>query len=283
MLEIQSMTHATLYMTVTVFFILLFTLRANPLTSAYRFAHSLLTSRKYLFHFLALLAILFFNKIELAIENNMAGKWDFTPDFYNLEGDLVAWIQQTFMNDGLTAFLTYYYVVVFTSLLIASIGIYTYTRQYQLFYALCYAVMINYMIAIPFYFFFPINEVWYFHPKVDFLIPQYFPTFEQEYRPLSGLNNCFPSLHTSLSVTIALIAAKSDNRVWRWFTAISACIIIFSIFYLGIHWVIDMAGGFLLALSASRIGLLISEGRRVVIGEKLRVDSRKWSDRNAQI
>lgn len=281
MFEIRSMTHATVYMGITVFFILMITLRANPLRSASMFANELLSSRKYLFHFLAMLLILFFNKIELSIEKHMKRQADFTGSFHKIEGDIVAWIQNTFQNDWLTAFLTFFYVIVFTSLLIASIGIYTHTKKYHLFYALCYAIMINYMVAIPFYFFFPVNEVWHFHPKVDFLIPQYFPTFEQEYRPLSGLNNCFPSLHTSISVTIALIAAKSGIRLWKWMTAISAGIIIFAIFYLGIHWVIDMCGGIALAITASRVGLWIGENSRAYDG-KLQPAGTRWYKRNVR-
>ncbi|WJH32566.1 phosphatase PAP2 family protein [Paenibacillus sp. CC-CFT747] len=146
--------------------------------------------------------------------------------------------------------------------MVASLGIYTYQKNHKLFYAVCYAMMFNYMIAIPFYLFFPVNEVWYYaSTKVEFLMTSVFPTFEQEYRPLSGLNNCFPSLHTSLSVTMAVIAWKSNSVFWRRFTIGSAAFIIFSIFYLGIHWLTDMCGGLLLGLFAGTMALRLSEGR----------------------
>ena len=278
------MTHASIYMGITVIVLIFISLRTNPLAAAGSFVHELFHSRKYLFHFLAMLAILFFNKLELSIEARMKQQVDFTPEFFKLEGNIVGWIQQAFQNDTLTGFLTFYYIVIFTSLLIASIAIYTHNKQFHLFYAICYAVMINYMVAIPFYFFFPVNELWYYHPNVEFLIPQFFPTFEQEYRPLSGLNNCFPSLHTSLSVTIAIIAAKSGLRVWKWFTAISACIIIFSIFYLGIHWITDMLGGIALAVVAATVGLRISEDKRVFNEDgQLSLSRNRMNKRNVRL
>jgi len=281
MFHIQSMTHVTIYIAITVLFILLFALRTNPFTVAGTFVQEIFTSRKYLFHLAAMICILFFNKIQLYVEKQIKNPDDFTPSIYKFEGDTVAWIQHFFENSFLTSILTFFYVIVFTSLLVASLAIYTYSKNKTLFYALCYAMMINYMVAIPFYFFFPVNEVWYFHSKVDLLILDVFPSFEQEYRPLSGLNNCFPSLHTSISVTLALIALRSSNVFWRRFVVICAGIIIFSIFYLGIHWLTDMAGGVLLGIVAAQVGLRVSEGSRVFEGE-LPVSINPVNKRNAK-
>jgi membrane-associated phospholipid phosphatase len=263
----QSMTHATVYIVITVFIFLLFSTRRNPLYAAGSFVQEIFTSRKYLLHLVALIAILFFNKVELWIENRMHYKPDFTGSIYRIEGNLVEHIQKFFHHDLLTFFTSYFYVVVFPAVMIASIFIYTYQKNYRLFYAVCYAIMFNYLIAIPFYLFFPVNEVWAFHPNVSLLIVDVFPTFEQEYRPLSGLDNCFPSLHTSLSVSMALIAMKSNIKFWKIFVPISSAIILFTIFYLGIHWVIDMFGGVVLGTIAARLGLRISEGR-LILGER---------------
>ena len=126
-------------------------------------------------------------------------------------------------------------------------------------YATCYAIIINYAVAIPFYLYLPVNEVWSYAPAgVRFVMLDIFPKFEQEYRPLSGLNNCFPSLHTSISVTMALLAFRSGNRLWMIITSIAAILIVFGIFYLGIHWLTDMFGGVLLAVLASSLGIQLS-------------------------
>ncbi|MGG1515807.1 phosphatase PAP2 family protein [Paenibacillus oryzisoli] len=262
-----SMSHATIYIVLTVALFAIIGTRKNPLSIAGSFVQEIFTSRKYLFHFVALLTILFFNKLEMTFEKRMHYRADFTKSIYSIEGNFVANIQHFFHNDILTYVSSYFYVVVFPSVMIGSIAIYTYKKNYKLFYAVCYALMFNYMIAIPFYLFFPVNEVWSFHPNVNLLILDAFPTFEQDYRPLSGLDNCFPSLHTSISVSMAVIAVRSKNTFWKIFVPATAAFIIFTIFYLGIHWLSDMCAGVILGVVASRMGLRLAEGR-LILGEK---------------
>jgi membrane-associated phospholipid phosphatase len=262
----QSMTHAIAYMAVTVFFLLWLSLRTNPFSAAGSFVNEMATSRKYMLHFAAMLGILCFNKIELWVEKRMPARPDFTPFVSRLDGNFVAFVQHTFYHPWLTYAASYAYVVIFPVLMIASIGIYTHTKQTKLYFAVCYALMFNYMVAIPFYLFFPVNEVWAYLPQVRFLMLDVFPRFEAEYRPLSGLNNCFPSLHTSISVSMALIALKSNNVFWRRFSVAAAAFIIFSIFYLGIHWMFDMCGGLLLGCFAATTALRLAKGRAPVPG-----------------
>jgi membrane-associated phospholipid phosphatase len=263
----QSMTNATVYIIITVFFFLLFALRKNPFLAAGSFVQEFFTSRKFLLHFAAMICILFFNKLEMSLEKKINYHADFTGSIFKIEGNFVASIQHFFHNDMLTYATSFFYVVVFPAVIIASIGIYTYQKNYKLLYAICYALMFNYMIAIPFYLFFPVNEVWYFHPSVELLIKDVFPTFESDYRPLSGLDNCFPSLHTSISVSMAVIAVRSQSAFWKVFVPCSAAFIIFAIFYLGIHWLSDMCAGLVLGVVAARLGLRISEGR-LILGER---------------
>jgi membrane-associated phospholipid phosphatase len=264
MLLIHSMNEATVLAVVSVCLLMLVALRKNPIAILGVFFREFMTNRKFMFHFLLVIGLMYFNKMELLLESRIKSQADFTGDIYALEGNFVATFQRLFHNDTLTLFSTFFYVVIFTALMAASIGIYTYGKNLKLFYALSYGLMINYIVAIPFYLFFPVNEVWSFHPDVHFLMKDIFPSFEAEYRPLSGLNNCFPSLHTSISVTLAVIASRSGIKFWRWFTRLSAAFIIFSIFYLGIHWLTDMCGGLVLGVFAGRAALRISEGRRAV-------------------
>lgn len=260
MILFDSMKTVTIYTTITVIFLLWYGAYANPFRIGGIFLKELATNRKYLLHLGAVMAILFLNKIELQIEENINYTWDFTALFQSIEGDFVSNLQQLFHNDILTTVLAFIYIVVFQAIMIASIGIYTYqSKDHKMFYATCYAIMINYLVAIPFYLFFPVNEVWAHDSNVSFLMLDVFPNFETEYRALSGLDNCFPSLHTSISVTLAVLAIHSGIKRWAWFCGIIAACVIFSIFYLGIHWLIDMCGGALLGLFASKMGIRLSE------------------------
>jgi membrane-associated phospholipid phosphatase len=265
----------------TVYALLIFSFKGDPVrpfSAAAVFVRELWSSRKLLIHFSAMVSVLVFNKVEIALENGNQYGSDFTPFFYKLEGEFAVGLQRLFENDVLTFGLGYFYLVVFPALMIVSIGLYTYEKRYKLFNAVCYAMMINYMIAIPFYFFFRVNEVHAFNPNVKFLLLDMFPSFESEYRPLSDVDNCFPSLHTSLSVSMAVIAARSGNRFWKTFTRISTAVIMFSTIYLGIHWLTDMIAGLTLGYAASRLALRLSEGRQLFGGmemERRNVDG-KW-------
>ncbi|WP_438347089.1 phosphatase PAP2 family protein [Paenibacillus sp. FA6] len=228
----------------------------NPFLVIKEFIQSLLSSRTFLVLFLSVACILLINKYELQFEDSLNYQADFTPLIFGIEGHFVQALQQFFYNPILTQILVFFYVIIFQSLLIASIGVYMLDRNKLLVYATCFAIMINYAVAIPFYILVPVNEAWSYAPSgVVFHMLDVFPSFEEDYRPLSGLNNCFPSLHTSISVTIMLLAARSGNLRWRIITAISSTVIVFSIFYLGIHWVIDMLAGSILGITASTLGI----------------------------
>lgn len=255
----QSPLTIVLTIALTVIAIVFYTLRVSPFKAVFHLMQDLIKNKVVFFHFAAMMAILMFNKIELSIEREMIKQTDFTPMIHAFEGDFVAMFQRYLENDILTYITTFFYVIVFTALLIASLLIYNYGKDYTSFYALFYGVMMNYMIAIPFYLFFPVYEAWYYHPDIRFLIPDVYPGFETEYRMLSGLDNCFPSLHTSLSLTMAFIAMRSNFRVFGRITMFSAIVIIFSIFYLGIHWLSDMTAGALVAMFITTMAIRLAE------------------------
>lgn len=265
MILFHGMHTVTLYTILSVIVLAWYGTGRNPLRAGGVFVSELAANRKFLFHFLAILAIMVINNLELALEQRMNYYADFTGYIEALEHGFVASLQRFFEADWLTYFLSFMYVVIFQAMMLASFAIYAQMRRQGMFYAVCYAIILNYLIAIPFYLFFPVNEVWSHDPNVQFLMLKAFPSFEEEYRALSGLDNCFPSLHTSLSVTLAVIALRSGNRRWAWFCCIAAVLIIFSIFYLGIHWLTDMVGGVALGLFASYAGIRLAQPQSLLL------------------
>lgn len=257
MILFQSMSSVTIWSALTVTLLIWYGTSRQPFGAAYLFLRSLATSRKYLLFFVSMSAILMLNKNELKLERHFDVSYDLTKALTGWEGSWHVGFQSFLHSDWLTAVCVFFYVVVFQSVMLASIGVYTADRNLKMYYSLCIALLLNYCVAVPFYLFVPVNEVWFAEPQVRFLMLDSFPAFEQAYRGLSGLDNCFPSLHTSISVTIALVASRSGNRRWIIFTWLNAGIIILSIFYLGIHWMTDMLAGCVLSVFAATIGLKV--------------------------
>ncbi|WP_340392659.1 phosphatase PAP2 family protein [Paenibacillus sp. FSL E2-0190] len=256
----QSMNHIVLYTVALVVILVWIGAKRNPLMALVEIGKEMLRSYKFLLLIAGMFGVLAINKYELQIEQKMHLTSDYTPFIFGLEGHFVQAVQDIFYSPWLTPIIVFFYIFMLQSVLAASLGVYLLDKNRVMLYATCYAIIINYALAIPFYLYFPVNEVWSYLPAgVKFTMLDVFPKFEQEYRPLSGLNNCFPSLHTSISVTMALLAFRSGNRRWMAITSISAVVIVFGIFYLGIHWLTDMIGGTLLAVLASTVGVQLSK------------------------
>lgn len=272
----QSMNHIVLFTVLLVILLVWLGTFRNPIMALVEIGKEMFRSYKFLLLMLGMFGVLAINKYELQIEEKMHLTSDYTPFIFGLEGHFVRAFQELFHQPWLTPIIVFFYIFMLQSVLAASLGVYLLDKNRVMLYATCYAIIINYAVAIPFYLYVPVNEVWSYLPAgVNFTMLDVFPGFEQEYRPLSGLNNCFPSLHTSISVTMALLAFRSGNRRWMAITSISAVVIVFGIFYLGIHWLTDMFGGILLAVLASTAGVLLSKltlrGREEALSVRSRV------------
>ncbi|WP_233184420.1 phosphatase PAP2 family protein [Paenibacillus sonchi] len=268
----QSMNYVVLYTVVIVAVLMWLGARRNPLLAFVEIGKELVHSYKFLLLVAGMFGVLAVNKYELQIEQKLHITSDYTSFVFGLEGHFVRELQQLFFAPWLTPIIVFFYIFMLQAVLAASLGVYLLDKNRVMLYATCYAIILNYAIAIPFYLYFPVNEVWSYVPAdVRFTMLDVFPRFEQEYRPLSGLDNCFPSLHTAISVSTALLAFRSGNRRWIAITTVSAVIIVFGIFYLGIHWLTDMLGGTLLAVLSTTVAVQLakltlrsSEGRLTI-------------------
>jgi membrane-associated phospholipid phosphatase len=82
------------------------------------------------------------------------------------------------------------------------------------------------------------------------------PRFQLLTSEVNANTNVFPSLHTSLSVTVILFAWRTRDPYPRWL-AIAAVIgvsVVISTMYLGIHWGTDVVAGTVLAVVSFEIG-----------------------------
>jgi len=179
--------------------------------------------------------------------------YNFTPYIYGIEGSL-AIIFQSFVNTYLTYFMSFVYIIIFSFIISFNFIILAYTNNMEAFEQFTIAFVINYLVAFPFYVFVPIKATGYALPNMEPLLYNLHPIIYQGCimaDPL--LDNSFPSLHTSLSVTAMLIIYSTNLKRYKIFTAISVPIIIFSTFYLGIHWILDAVSGIMLAIGSCYI------------------------------
>ena len=221
--------------------------------------------------FLLMIAVLMVNKLELVVEREFLRglvTWDITPYIFAIEGN-VGSLFQTWTAPWATEVLTFIYIFVYPTVIGASLIGYNFNRDSLLVRRLFYAFVLNYLLALPFYLFFPVEEAWAQNPGVKLLIDTVYPAYHTQYRLVSGLDNSFPSLHTSVSVTMALLAGASGRRAWAWLVGIFASLTVFSTLYLGIHWVSDVVAGVGLAgISFVLAGVLVGKDYRILEAKK---------------
>ncbi|HUF50176.1 MAG TPA: PhnD/SsuA/transferrin family substrate-binding protein [Longimicrobiales bacterium] len=105
------------------------------------------------------------------------------------------------------------------------------------------AVAIDYLVSLPFYLFFPMPERWW-HAESEAIVlsDRWTPLLIELYRPISALDNSFPSFHVSLTVLLVSLAFMFRLR-HRWSALfLGACIVLGTV-VLGIHWLADVAAG----------------------------------------
>lgn len=230
-----------------------------PDPRAWNWRYSVAMLRAHGVALLALLAMLIPQNIQAAIDPafTAALPWRDAPTAFiaAYEGGFHEWLQAIPGRAILQPTLAFVYLVGFPYIIISTTAISVWrndgvrARRAATAYALCYA------FALPFYLFLPVNEVW-FHldPANGGSVQQlalHYPIVRESLYAFNEINNCFPSLHTGISVAMALVARGVPR--FGTFAAVWASLIVFSTMYLGIHWVTDVVAGIVLAILMVRL------------------------------
>ena len=170
----------------------------------------------------------------------------FEPEFINFE-----------FHDATVKWATYAYstsyFILFPVLAIAVLVALARRREIAPFRVLCLAAAIDYAISLPWFLFFPVPERWaYPESNAVLLSDQWTSALIDSIRPMSGLNNSFPSTHVSLSVILILVCWVFNVRFRTTVTALTTTVIL-ATFVLGIHWLADIIAG--LAVGALSVGI----------------------------
>lgn len=202
----------------------------------------------------ALIIVLALNKgiQPLVVDISFAFGFDATGHIYNIEGGFVVWLQELTPGVAMVYF-SAVYVVGYVFLLVFPILAYFCLRSPQPLKRLLVAYGINYGVGVLVYAlvvaYGPRNLL---HPEVQAPLYQSFPAANVLTAEVNTNTNVFPSLHTSLAVTVLLLAWYTRDEYPFWFpiATVLALSVVLSTMALGIHWLIDVIAGVALAVLA---------------------------------
>lgn len=178
--------------------------------------------------------------------------WNVTMLIYRLEGTTVAWIQSV-ATPPATAVLGFVYLYGYAFLLVFPLVAYFLLADARPFNRTAAAYTLNYAVGVVLYTLFvsygPRNVL------PDLVSPLLFAEYPESKLLTSQINantNVFPSLHTSLASTVAILSWLTRDRYPRWpLVAIPLALgVVVSTMYLGIHWATDVVAGVLLAVGS---------------------------------
>jgi len=199
----------------------------------------------------------FLDEVDRILMANTDGMLNMTPWIYAVEGDMALWVQETFMADWLTAFLTHFYVVGFMVICYVSVFYFAYFDDRYMADRISLAIFWVYVLAIPFYLFFNVHVTGNYIPGMETLAYNHTPEINDWFHRIDPLTNGMPSLHIAFpfAVWLCLLRFDTDGRwiVYRRILFGFILLTAFCILYLGIHWFMDIIGGMIVAAVAVNI------------------------------
>ncbi|TKX85088.1 inositol phosphorylceramide synthase [Halorubrum sp. SS5] len=187
-----------------------------------------------------------------------------TALIYALEGGFVAWVQATFATPALTAYFSWVYVYGYAFLLSFPVIAYLALPRTTALRRLLVAYALNYGIGLALY-----TLVFAYGPRnvmPDMVTPLLFTNQPDVMLLASEVNvntNVFPSLHTSLAVTVGTFAVLTREAFPRW-TPLAVPLslsVVVATMYLGIHWLTDVVAGFALAFGCVALAYRLVDPR----------------------
>ena len=182
----------------------------------------------------------------------------YTHWIHGLEGEFTLLVQETFRNDLLTDVLSFHYLFLYLFVIWFLPMYMILVRDHVMADKAALNYLTIYILAIPLYLFFNIEVTSSYIPGMDALL--YHDSFYLEFFTNNDpMDNGIPSLHFGLPIGLLIINRLHVRelgisiREWRHrefdlFIQLNLVIYLFSIQYLGIHWIVDIVPGVILAV-----------------------------------
>jgi membrane-associated phospholipid phosphatase len=202
-------------------------------------------------YILLIFGVVAFHLIEVNFIDPITTEWigvDFAYNIQSFEGDLVYWFSQNW-NPILLNFFVIMYIAVYPFTLWFSPLYFLLNGEKKSMKNLAFGLLIIYVVALPFYLFLPVTNVYKFY-GVESALETVIPSVENFFYTTTTTNNCIPSLHTAMTIMIAWSVYLTGNKKMSYFTIFTMISVLISVVYLVIHWITDMIFGAVLAIIA---------------------------------
>jgi len=135
---------------------------------------------------------------------------NFTPTIQMIEDGVVYWFSQNW-TPVFVYFFVFIYIVLYPFTLWFSLLYFLIADERKAMKTFAYALVIIYAIALPFYLFLPVTNVYIYFGSASAL-NAVIPGVEQFFYTTTTNNNCFPSLHVAVSLLVAKTVSLTDNK-----------------------------------------------------------------------
>lgn len=182
----------------------------------------------------------------------------FTHVVHDIEGDITIWAQERFKWELLTDVLSFHYLFVYLFIIWFSPIYYILSRDEAMADKAVLNYVVIYVLAVPLYLFFNIEVTSSFVPGMEALLyhEAWYLFFFTEVDPL---DNGIPSLHIGIPIcllitnrlhvrSLGISISQWKHREYDLFLLLNVPVYLFSIQYLGIHWISDIIPGIVLAV-----------------------------------